>query len=106
MTLPVINIISLQKWLETTSSFYVCGSVHHNSKLTRSNKMQQYAGIYLLLKHSKCFGCASHPSTGVHKTVIAASGTGHSIPDTTFLQRGLSRPHWRKAVTQMDTQNM
>jgi hypothetical protein len=41
--------------------------------------MQQYAGIYLLQNHSTCFGCSSHPSSGVHKTVTAASGTGHSI---------------------------
>jgi hypothetical protein len=43
------------------------------------NKMQQYAGIYLLQNHSTCFGRPSHPSSGVHKTVTAATGTGHSI---------------------------
>ena len=47
--------------------------------LIRPNKMQQYAGIYLLQNHSTCFGCPSHPSSGEHKTVTAASGTGHSI---------------------------
>jgi len=41
--------------------------------------MQQCAGIYLLQNHSTRFGCPSHPSSGVHKTVTAASGTGHSI---------------------------
>ena len=41
--------------------------------------MQQYAGVYLLQNHSTRFGCPSHPSSGVHKTVTAASGTGHSI---------------------------
>jgi len=46
--------------------------------------MQQYAGIYLLQNHATCFGCPSHPSSGVHQTVTAASGTA-----TTFLQRGL-----------------
>ena len=51
--------------------------------------MQQYAGIYLLQNYSTCFGFPSHPSSGVHKTVNAASGTGHSIIATTFLQRGL-----------------
>ena len=56
--------------------------------LLRSNKMQQHAGIYLLQNHSTCFGCPSHPSSGVHKTVTAASGAGHSIWATTFLQRG------------------
>ena len=44
-----------------------------------SNNTQQYAGIYLLQNHSTCFGCPSHPSSGEHKTVTAASDTGHSI---------------------------
>jgi len=47
--------------------------------LTRSNKMQQYAGIYLLQNHSKYFGCPSHPSSGVNKTVTATSGIDHNI---------------------------
>ena len=69
-------------------SFYIHDSVHCNSILIRSNKMQQYPGIYLLQNHSTCFGCPSHPSSGVHKTVTAVSGTGHSIWATTFLQHG------------------
>ena len=59
--------------------FYIHGSMHHNSVLIRSNKMQQYAGIYLLQNYSTCFGYLSHPSSGIHQTVTAASGTGHSI---------------------------
>ena len=51
--------------------------------------MQQYAGIYLLQVYSTCFGRPSRPSSGVQKTVTAASGTGHSNGATTFLQRGL-----------------
>jgi len=39
--------------------------------------MQQHAGIYLLQNHSTCFGCPSHPSSGVHKSVTAVSDTGH-----------------------------
>jgi hypothetical protein len=58
--------------------------------LIGSNKMQQYAGIYLLQNHSTCFGCPSHQSSGVHKSVTAASGTGHSIWATAFLQCGLN----------------
>jgi len=41
---------------------------------TRCNSMQ---GIYLLQNHSTCFVCPSHPSSGVQKTVTAASGTGY-----------------------------
>jgi hypothetical protein len=49
--------------------FYIHGSVHRNSVLIRFNKTQQYAGVYLLQNHSTCFGCISHPSSGVHQTV-------------------------------------
>ena len=69
--------------------------------LIRSNKMQQYASIYLLQNYSTCFVCPSHPSSGVHKTVTAASGTGHSTRVTTFLECGLIRPRWRKVVTKI-----
>ena len=41
--------------------------------------MQQYAGIHLLQNYSTRFGCPTHPSSGVHKTVTEACGTGHSI---------------------------
>jgi len=51
--------------------------------------MQQYAGIYLLQNYSTYFGCPSHPSSGEHKNLTAASGTGHSICATTFFKRGL-----------------
>ena len=56
-------------------------NIHHTMEniLIRSNKIQQYTGIYLLQNHSTCFGCPLHPSSGLHKTVTAASGTGHSI---------------------------
>ena len=57
-----------------------------HSILIRTSKMQQYAGIYLLQVYSTCFGRPSRPSSGVQKTVTAASGT------STFLQYGLIRP--------------
>ena len=55
--------------------------------LEKSNKMQQYADIYLLLNYSTCFERPSHPSSGVHKTVAAASGTDHTIWGASFLKR-------------------
>ena len=72
--------------------------MHRDSILIRSNKTQQYAGIYLLQNYSTCSGCLSHPSSGVHKTVTAATGAGHSVRATTFRQRGLIRSRWRKVV--------
>jgi hypothetical protein len=58
--------------------FYIRGSVHGNSRLKKSNEMQSYANIYLLLNHSTCFERPSHLSSGVHKTVVAASGIDHT----------------------------
>jgi len=37
--------------------------------------MQQYADIYLLLNYCTYFGRPSRPSSGVRKTVVAASST-------------------------------
>jgi len=51
-------------------------------RLKKSNKTQQYAHIYLLLNYSTYFGRPSRPSSGVHKTVIAASGSDHTIWET------------------------
>jgi len=62
---------------QDNTEFYIHGSVHRDSILIRSNKMQQYAGIYLLHNYSMCLGCPSHPSSGVQKTATAASGTSH-----------------------------
>ena len=70
-------------------TFYIHGSVHHKSILIRSNKLQQYAGVYLLQNDSTCFVCPSHQSSGVHKTITAASGTGH----ITYLSNNLP-PTW------------
>jgi len=47
--------------------------------------MQQYADIYLLLNYYTCFGRTSRPSSGVYKTVVAASGTGHTVRGASFL---------------------
>ena len=65
--------------------FYLHGSVHRDSVLIRSNKIQPSAGIYLLQFYSTCFGRPSDSSSGVQKTVTAASGTRHSNGATTFL---------------------
>ena len=60
--------------------------------------MQQYEVVYLLQNYSTCFGCLSHPSSGVYQTVTAASGTGHSVRTTTFRQRDLIRPRNEQAA--------
>ena len=52
----------------------------------RYSKIQRDATVcrYKLRDYSTCFGCPSRPSSGVHKTVTAASGTGHSISSDTM----------------------
>ena len=81
--------------------FYFHGSVHRNSRLIRSHKLKQYAGVYFLHNHSTYFRCPLHPSSGVYKTVTASSGTGHSIWETTFLERDQIWPRWRNVVAQI-----
>ena len=49
--------------------------------------MQQYADIYLLLNYSTYFGGPSRPSSGVHKTVVAVSGTDHTVWGASFFKR-------------------
>jgi len=56
-------------------------------RLKKSNKIPQYADIYLLLNYSTCFGRASHPSSGLHKAVVVASGTDHTIWEASFFKR-------------------
>ena len=58
---------------------YICSCVHRSYRLKKSNEMQKYADIYLLLNYSTWFGRPSHPPSGVHKTVVTASGTDHTV---------------------------
>jgi len=63
---------------------------NHNSRLKKSNKMQLYADIYLLLYYSTCFGRPSRPSSGVHKTAVAACGTDHTMWGASFFKRDVT----------------
>ena len=55
--------------------------------------MQQYAVFIYCKKNSTCFGCLSHPSSGVHQTVTAASGTGHITGPMAYGPDGLFVSH-------------
>ena len=57
------------------------------ARLKKFNKIQLYADIYVLLNYCTCFGRPSRPSSGVHKTVAAASGTHHTIWGASLLKR-------------------
>ena len=47
------------------------------------------SSLFIILQfQSTCFGCQPHPSSGVHKPVTTASGTGHIFCAATSFQRG------------------
>ena len=47
------------------------------------------SSLFIILQvHFTCFGCQPHPSSGVHKTVTIASGTGHIFCAASSLRRG------------------
>jgi len=79
----------------SVDTFYIRGSVQRNYSLKKSKEVQQYADIYLLLNYSTCFGRPSRPSSGVHKTVDAASGTDRTMWGASFFKRRLKKlaPH-------------
>ena len=81
--------------------FNIRSSVHLNSGLKKSNEMQQYADIYLLLNYSTCFGRPSRPSTAVHKTVVAASGTDHTIWGASFFEHDQTKTRLKKLAPQI-----
>jgi len=47
------------------------------------------------------FRVSQHPSSGVLKTVTAASGTGHNTGAATSLQRGPIGPRWGEVAAQV-----
>ena len=66
LVLQFTELLDIREEITCSNIFYIHGSVHRDSILIRPNEMQQYAGVYLLQNYSICFGCLSHPSSGVH----------------------------------------
>ena len=60
------------------------------------------SSLFIILQvHSTYFGCKPHPSSGVHKTVTTASGTGHifvHLPPSNVAK--LTWPRWREVAAQ------
>jgi len=79
------NLLLLFLILPLTNELRITTNV--NPRVKKSNKIQQYTDIYLMLNYSTCFGRPSRQSSGVNKTVAAASGTDHTIWGTSFLKR-------------------
>ena len=68
--------------------------------------MQQYADYISFQYHSRCFGCHPHPSSGVHKTAVIATGTNHMIlqlPHSNVAKLGLS-PNFATGTSHMIVQ--
>ena len=63
--------------------------------------MQQLAVYLFTAKSLYMFRVSLHPSSGVHKTVNTASGTGHIIGAATSFQRGLTWPRWNEVAAPM-----
>jgi len=77
--------------------------MHRNSGLNKSNEIRRYADIYLLLNYSTCFGRPSRLLSGVHTTVVAASGTDHTIQGACQIpspSRAVSRSLWDKLTVE------
>ena len=63
--------------------------------------MQLHTDIYLRLNYSTCFGRQSRPSSGIHKTVVAVSGTDRTIWRASLLKRVLVWSHLSKLAPQI-----
>ena len=86
MTVRIHHLRNKMEAYETYNHMY-------NGRLKKSNKMQQYADIYLLLNYCTCFGCTPRPSSGVHKTVVAASGTDHTVWGASYFKHDQIRTY-------------
>jgi len=79
---------------------YVYCSVHRCCILVTVQRDATQSSLFIILQvHSTCFGCQPLPSSGVHKAVTTASGTGQRgqpLPG----QRGQPLPRWREVAVQ------
>ena len=82
------------------NEFYVHGSAHRWSILIIVQRDATQSSLFIILQvQSACFGCQTHPSSGVHKTVTTTCDTGHI-----FVQ--LPPSNVAKFTWPLDTRNM
>jgi len=82
------------------NEFYVHGSVHRLSILIIVQRDATQISLFIILQvHSTCFGGQLRPSSGVHKTVTTASGSGHILVQ-------LPPSNVAKLTWPLDTRNM
>ena len=70
----------------------------YDSRLIKIQPDAKVCRYLFIAKSHYMFRVSQHPSSGVLKTVIAASGTGHNISTATSLQRGQIWPRWREVA--------
>ena len=83
---------------ELTGYFLTHVSLNHNSMLIKIQPDATVCGYLFTAKSLYMFRASQHPSSGVLKTVTAASGTGHNTGTATSLQRGLIWSRWREVA--------
>jgi len=71
--------------------------MHRNSMLIKIQSDATVCRHLFTAKSFYMFQVSQHPSSGVPKTVTAASGTGHNTGTVTSL-RGLIGPRWREVA--------
>ena len=96
-------IIPFREFANTPKDeFYLYGSVHRWSILRIAQRDAIQSSLFIILQfHWTCFGFQPHPSSGVHKTVTTASGTGHifvQLPPSNMTK--LAWPRWREVAAQ------
>ena len=77
---------------------YINGSVHRNAMLIKIQPDATVCRYLFTAKLLYMFRVSQHPSSGVLKTITAASGTGHNTGAATSLQRGPIGPRWREVA--------
>ena len=88
-----ISILAL-----TFGGFYIYGSVHRWTILIIVQRDATQSSLFIILQvHSTWFGCQTHPSSGVHKTVTTASGTVQLFPSNVARRAWQS---WREVAAQ------
>ena len=88
----IIGFICAILWVKKrrcSELLYIHGSMHRKSILINVQRDATIGSLYFILLqyHPTRFACRPHPSSGIHKTVVTATGTSH-VRAATSLQRG------------------
>ena len=98
---PRAEKVSLQIVRSIELFFYIYGSVHRWSILIIVQRDATQSSLFIILQvHSTCFAYQPHPSSGVHKTLTTASGTGHAVLCSYLPPTWPTWPSWREVAAQ------